>query len=70
MATADRRLYLTADRDRVVEEDDPVAAYLYVAAGDDIPDDGPKLPRQKARVKPADKSRRKQADKGAGAGGG
>lgn len=34
--TADRRLYLTEDRDRVVEEGDPDAAFLLAGAGTDI----------------------------------
>jgi len=34
---ADRRLYLTADRSRIVEEGDPAAAFLLVAAGRDVP---------------------------------
>lgn len=33
---ADRRLYLTSDKARVVEEDDARAAFLLVAAGRDI----------------------------------
>ena len=35
----DRTLWLTADRDRVVEEGDPEAAYLLGTAGKEIPDD-------------------------------
>lgn len=31
---ADRRLYLTSDRKRLVEEGDPEAAFLFVAQGD------------------------------------
>ena len=34
---ADRRLYLTADRQFVVEEGDPDAAFLYAAIGHRIP---------------------------------
>lgn len=33
---ADRRLFLTADKSRVVEEGDTAAAFLFVAAGDGI----------------------------------
>lgn len=33
MYRADRRLYLTADKTRVVEHDDPAAAFLLVGAG-------------------------------------
>lgn len=36
MAIAKHRLYLTADRSRVVEEGDTDAAYLLVAAGTEI----------------------------------
>lgn len=39
MFTADRRLYLTADRQRLVEEGDPLGATLYVAAGDEMSDE-------------------------------
>ncbi len=36
----DRRLWLTADRDHVVEDGDPAAAFLFVArAGREIPAD-------------------------------
>lgn len=35
---ADRRLWLTADRDRVVEEGDPDAAFLFVTPGKTVPD--------------------------------
>lgn len=36
MATAGRRLYLSHDRTRLVEEGDPDAATLYAAPGDEI----------------------------------
>ncbi len=35
---AAERLYLTADRQRVVREGDTEAAFLYAAPGDEIPD--------------------------------
>jgi hypothetical protein len=35
---ADRNLYLTADRERVVEEDDPAAAFMFYSKGKEIPD--------------------------------
>src|SRR4051812_26203802 len=56
---ARERLYLTADKDRVVRDGDPKAAFLYAAQGDEIPAtaaerfglvDG----RLKARGKPAE----------------
>jgi enoyl-CoA hydratase/carnithine racemase len=34
---ADRRLYHTADKSRVVEEGDPEAAFLYLAEGQSAP---------------------------------
>ena len=34
---ADRRLYVTTDRDAVVEEDDPRAGFLLVAEGNPVP---------------------------------
>lgn len=35
----DRRLYVTADGSRLVDENDPEAAYLLAPAGEEIPDD-------------------------------
>ena len=34
--TSDRRLYVTADKERVVEEGDPEAAFLLVGAGSSV----------------------------------
>jgi len=34
---ATKRLYVTADRSRIVDESDPTAAYLLCAAGVEIP---------------------------------
>lgn len=68
--TADRRLYLTRDRETVVEEGDAAAAYLLCGAGGQI-----SLPevarlrlsleqgRIKQQAKPKDKARRKHEDK-------
>lgn len=36
--TVDRRLWLTADRERVVEDGDPEAAFLLAAPGQSIPE--------------------------------
>lgn len=36
---ATERLWLTADKGRLVAEGDPKAAFLYAAAGDEIPDE-------------------------------
>jgi hypothetical protein len=74
--TADRRLWLTADRDAVVEDGDPAAAFLLAPPGGEIPmteaerlglsvEDGRVvLPQSaKARRRPADKMRAKPGDK-------
>ncbi len=37
MFVSDRRLYLTADRERVVEHGDPEAAFLLVGKGCELP---------------------------------
>lgn len=42
---AKRRLYLTADKSQLVAEGDPRAAFLYAAAGDEIPDSAAQLYR-------------------------
>jgi hypothetical protein len=39
MYKSEKRLYVTADRSRVVEEDDPQAAMLLVAEGGEIQDE-------------------------------
>lgn len=36
---ADRKLWLTADRERVVEDGDPDAAFLLAAEGDELDDE-------------------------------
>lgn len=38
MMRAQERLYLTAEKDHVVRFGDPLAAFLYAAVGDEIPD--------------------------------
>lgn len=57
---ADRRLWLTADRNKVVEEGDPNAATLYATPGTVIPAEAVKRfkikPLKKAKVKAEDKS--------------
>ena len=70
---SDRRLYLTADKKRVVEHGDPEAATLFVAAGRGLkPDDqkrfgiteaGGKLVL-KGKAKPEDKAMKAPEDKG------
>ena len=44
MIVADRRLWLTADRARVVEDGDPAAAFLFAAPGTEI------LPQEAERL--------------------
>lgn len=39
MYKAEKRLYVNADRSRLVEEDDPEAAFLLAPEGAEIPDD-------------------------------
>ena len=62
---ADRRLYLTADRERVVEEGDPDAAFLFVTPGKEVSDaDAERYglkPKAKAEAKQADESDNKEA---------
>lgn len=37
MVTVDRHLYLTEDKDRVVEEGDPAGRWLWAAPGSEVP---------------------------------
>lgn len=66
---ADRRLWLTADRTRVVEDGDPRAAFQLASPGHLIPDQEAQrlglLPTDKGRLAPADKAVRQAANKGA-----
>lgn len=72
--TADRRLWLTSDRSRVVEDGDPEAAFQLIAPGQQMRElDARKFgllkeadkAEDKAAPKPADKSVRPKANKGA-----
>lgn len=54
---ADRKLYLTADRERVVEEGDPEAAFLLAAPGKEISD----ADAEKYGLKPAPAAEEKEA---------
>lgn len=54
--TIDRRLWLTKDRDRVVEDGDPEAASLYSTPGK-------RVPREEAEALGVVKPQRKQAAK-------
>lgn len=57
MWQSDRRLYLTKDKARVVEDGDPEAAFLLVGAGGSIPEEDAKrygLLDKKAKAAPAE----------------
>lgn len=61
---ADRNLYLTADRERVVEENDPAAAFMFYSKGKEIPDnEAERYGLKPAAVEPKqdDESANKQA---------
>lgn len=64
--TSDKRLYVTADRSRLVAEGDPAAAFLLVGAGGEIPEAEarrygllaePESAPEKAKPKAHDKAR-------------
>ena len=64
------RLWLTADRERVVKEDDPEAAFLFATPSDRVSVEDaeryglvPKKGGSKAREKPATKESKPEADK-------
>lgn len=62
----DRKLWLTADRGKVVEDGDPKAAFLLGVAGSDVPDDEAKrlgLTSKKAAAKAEDKAAAAPANK-------
>lgn len=63
---ADRRLWLTADRSRVVEEGSPDAAILYATPGTVIPGEAVKRFKIKAlkKAKVEDKAVKPDQDKG------
>ena len=71
LETAKVRMFLTADRSRVVGEGDPDAASLYASPGSRLPDDavkqfglaGGNLPVKRA-AKPANKQRPRGENKG------
>ena len=60
---ADRRLWLTADREGVVEDGDPRAAFLLASEGTEVPDEDVKRYGLKAKGKPANKEASPTADK-------
>lgn len=63
--TADRKLWLTADKETVVEDGDPRAAFLACSPGDELDDETAKRLGVKAKAKPADKAAPAPADKAA-----
>lgn len=60
---ADRRLWLTADRARVVEEGDPEAAFLFVTPGKEISDSDAEKYGLKRSAKPGAKQADEPANK-------
>jgi hypothetical protein len=59
----DRKLWLTADKERVVEDGDPDAAFLFAGEGDEVSDEDAKRYGLKAKAKPADKAAPAPANK-------
>lgn len=62
----DRKLWLTAEKDRVVEDGDPDAAFLLGAEGADVPDAEAErlgLNKPKAKDAPANKARKAAPNK-------
>lgn len=57
--TVDRRLYLAADNETLVEDGDPNAAFLWASEGDEVSDDEAK----RVGYKPSRKSSRAAEDK-------
>ena len=69
LETAKVRMFLTADRSRVVGEGDPDAASLYASPGSRLPDDAVKqfgLAGGNLPVKPKNKQRPRGENKGKG----
>jgi hypothetical protein len=61
--TADRRLFLNADKSAVVEEGDASAAFLLAAPGDELTDDEAKQYGLKSKGKAEDKQAAPAEDK-------
>lgn len=68
----DRRLWLTADRERLVEDGDPEAAFLFATPGKRIPRDQAEryglADEPKRRGKTQDKQAKRSVDKSSGGG--
>lgn len=67
----DRKLWLTKDRDRVVEDGDPEAAFLYATPGKRVPREeaerlGVVKPQRKQAAKAEDKQAPRSENKGRG----
>lgn len=60
----DRKLWLTEDRAKVVEDGDPNAAFLLGNEGTEVPDDEAKRLGVKAKSAPANKAKSAPANKG------
>lgn len=63
MVVADKRLWLTADRERAVPEGSAEAAFLFCSPGDEVSDEDAKQYGLKAKGKPADKEAEAPANK-------
>ena len=59
----DRKLWLNADRDKVVEDESPDAAFLLGTEGTEISDDEAERLGVKAKAAPANKARTASANK-------
>ena len=60
---ADRKLWLTSDREQVVEDGDPRSAFLFATEGTEVPDEDVKRYGLKAKARPANKETQAAADK-------
>ena len=60
----DRKLWLTADKDQVVEDGDPGASFLFASPGDEVTDEDAKRYGLKGGAKPQDKQALVPANKG------
>lgn len=64
--TVEERLFLTADKEKVVKEGDPAAAFLFASPGEEIDAEEAKrygLTSRKAAAKPEDKKAAAPANK-------
>jgi hypothetical protein len=60
---ADRRLWLTADREQVVEEGDPSAAFLFATPGKEVSDaDAERYGLKASKAKPAETQQAEPAE--------